>query len=97
MSFKVGFEQSVETVDVMTISGNLNHTGDTALRSKKQVLTDTVKPAFQRGAVAMLGETAKTFLFTSSYGPANVYGMGINDEKGGFSSPSMATNALESF
>lgn len=58
MSFKVGFEQSIETVDIMTVTRNLNNTGDTTLRSKKQVLTDTVEPTFQRGAVAPSGEAS---------------------------------------
>jgi hypothetical protein len=42
----------------MTVTRNLNNTGDTTLRSKKQVLTDTVEPTFQRGAVAPSGEAS---------------------------------------
>lgn len=97
MTFKGGFEQSVKAVDVMAVSGDLNNTGDATLRGKKQVLTNTVKPALQRGTVAVFSETAEPFLFAGAYGPANVYGMGVNDEKGGFPSPSRAINAFESF
>lgn len=97
MTFEGGFEQSVKTVDVMAVSGDLNHAGNTTLRGKKQMLTNTVKPAFQRGTVAPFSESSQTFLFAGAYGPANVYGMGVNDEKGGFSSPSRAINAFESF
>lgn len=97
MTFEGGFKQSVKAVDVMTISRDLDNAGDATLRGKKQVLTDTVKPAFQRGTVAPFGETAEAFLFACTYGPANVYGMGVNDEKRGFSSPSRAINAFESF
>jgi hypothetical protein len=75
----------------------LDHKSDAAVRGEKQMFTNAVKPPFQRGAIASPGQTAQTFLFASPYRPTNVYGVGIDDEKGGFPSPLKVISDFESF
>ena len=93
---KGSLEQAIKSIDVMTVSSNLKVKGNASLGSENQMLADAMKPAFQRGAVSFSCEPAESFLFACPNGAADIDGMGIDDEKGGFPSPSISTKVCES-
>ena len=95
MPFEVRFEKSVKAIDIMAVACNLETESNASLGSKDQMLADAVKPEFQRGAVSFPGESTESFLFSGPNGTADIDGVGINNEKGGASSPSIATKVFE--
>ena len=95
MALKVSLEQSIKAIDIVAVASNLYRKGNPSFRSENQMLTNTVKPTFQRGAVSRSGKSSEPLFFACSNGAADIDGMGINDEKGGLSSPSISTNAFE--
>lgn len=95
MSLKSCLEQSIKTVDIVAVACDLDHKSDAPFGSKDQMLADTVKPAFQRGAVPFSGESAEPLLFACSNEAADIDGMGVKNEKGGLSSPSMPAKIFE--
>jgi len=95
MSLKGCLQEGIKSVDVMAVARDLDCKINTAFGREDEMLTDTVKPAFQRGAVTCAGKPPKPLLFACSYRPANIYGMRVNDEKGGLVSPSISTKVFE--
>lgn len=81
----------------MTMTWNLDNASNASFGSEKQMFANAVEPSFQGGAMAFSSKAFETSLFTSPYGSANVYGVGVDDEKGGFSSPSRVISAFERF
>ena len=95
MSLKVGLEKRIKTVDIMAIARDLDHKGNESFRSEDQMLPNAVVPAFQRGAVSFSGESSDSPFFACSNGAADIDGMGVNNEKGGLSSPSMPEKVFD--
>lgn len=95
MPLEGSFEQGIKSVDVMPVAGDLDRKGNPAFWSEDQMFTDSMEPAFQRGTIPCSGKSAEPFLFACPNGAADIDGVRIDDEKGGFPSPSISTNAWE--
>ncbi len=98
LALEGGLEERVEPLAVVALAGNLLDEGDAALRREDQVLTHPVEVALQRGAVAGPGQPVQAaVLFPGPDGAADVYGVGVDDEKGGAPSPANSQKAPQSF
>ena len=85
---KGGLKKGVQTLDVMPIACKLEHKGDAPIRSEHHVLTETDKPALERGAVPFLRHAVKADLLSFPHRTADIHRMRVYDEKGGASSSS---------
>jgi hypothetical protein len=71
----------------MAVSGYLFDMGDETAGSENEVFFHSVKPAIQGGAIAFFRQPAETVFFTGPDQPADIDGMGVNNEKGEACSP----------
>ena len=83
-------------MNVVAVAGKLESKGDASLGSKNEMFFNAVKPAFQRGAITRLNKTTQPFFITFANRTADIYGMGVDDEKGGFFSPPISRKVFES-
>lgn len=74
-------EKSVQPLDVMPIAFKLEHEGDTPVRSKHHVLTETDKPSLERGTVSFLRHAAESGLLSFPNRTTNIHRMRVYDEK----------------
>ena len=95
MSLESGLEQSIQAVDIMAIARDLDYKGNKSFRGEDQMLANAVIPAFQRGTVSFSGESSDSLFFACSNGATDIDGMGVNNEKGGLSSPSMPEKVFD--
>lgn len=88
-----GLHQGVEALDVVTVARDLQDKRDASAGGENQVLADALKPAPDGRAVSALDEAPEALLASGPYGATNVDGVRVDDEKGGFPSPSRAQRA----
>ena len=79
-----GLEQGIEALDIMAVAGQLEDEGNPAAGGEEDMLADATKPAAQGRTAADGGQPAEAARGVGlARRPADVYGMGIDDEKGG--------------
>src|ERR1035437_4440513 len=96
-AFEGGFQQGVDTVDIMPVAGKLNEARDHSPGRDNQVLAYAVEVHFLRGAVACFRQTVQTLFFAGANRPADGHGVGVDGEKRGWPSPAKLQNAPQSF
>ena len=86
-------EERIQPLRVVAVARHLKNEGDTASGCEGQVLSNSVKPPLQRGAVAATGQAGEAFLLAGTDRPADIDRMRVEDGKGGDSSPARVQKA----
>jgi len=86
-------EERIQPLRVVAVAGNLKNEGDAAPGREDQVLTNPVKPTLQRRAITSTGQAVQALLLACTDRAADIDRMGVDDEKGGASSPSRVQKA----
>lgn len=92
-TFERCFEKRVEPLDVVPVAWDLLDEGDASFRREDHVLPHAVEVRLQRSAVADLCQAAEAVFPLHTHEAADMYGMGVDNEKGGWPSPSKAQKA----
>ena len=95
MSPEDRFQQAIQSLTVVTVSRHLKNESDAAARREYEMFPNPVKPAFQGSAVSAPNKSGQTLLLPGSHRTTDIYGVGVDNEKGGSPSPSSVQNARE--
>lgn len=89
-------QQRIQAIDIVLVARHVLHIGHKTLRRNDQVFTHAVEIAVLGCAVPCARQAAEAFLARRPHQRADVDGMGVDDEKGGWPSPPNAQNACVS-
>ena len=97
LALKGGFQERIKPLAVVALAGDLLQEGEASLRCENQVLPHPMKIALEGSTVAGPGQATQAAVFlTGTDGPADVYRVGVDNEKGGAPSPASSQKAPQS-
>src|SRR5258706_11266518 len=92
-SFKGGFQQGVESIDIVPVAGKLDQIHQHSPRRENQMFPDAVEVHFQRRAIAGSRQAVEALELACANDTADVDRMGVDRKKGGCASPAIEQNA----